>query len=175
MPRIGREVITPDGTGTVSDLNIVKETVFVRITNGDTSEIKEYPLEKIEKPAGNVPCSSCEKAEPSVDISEESPSCSDPVQVSSEPQKSETGESSQGKHQRRGKQGHPNAPGKNKDQRKADKNDSPRQNPALGKPVMRENPNRTLQSPSAPESSEKKQEKASDWAEAVRRAIDSIN
>jgi hypothetical protein len=49
MPRIGREVITPDGTGTVCDLNIVKETVFVRIVNGDSSEIKEYSLEKIER------------------------------------------------------------------------------------------------------------------------------
>lgn len=47
MPKIGREVITPDGSGPVTDLNIVKETVFVRLTNGDTSEIKEYPLEEI--------------------------------------------------------------------------------------------------------------------------------
>ena len=47
MPKIGREVTTPDGTGPVTDLNIVKETVFVRLTNGDTSEIKEYPLEAI--------------------------------------------------------------------------------------------------------------------------------
>ena len=55
MPKIGREVITPDGTGPVTDLNIVKETVFVRLTNGDTSEIKEYPLENITKPSdGNT-------------------------------------------------------------------------------------------------------------------------
>lgn len=55
MPKIGREVITPDGTGPVTDLNIVKETVFVRLTNGDTSEIKEYPLENITKPSdGNA-------------------------------------------------------------------------------------------------------------------------
>ena len=50
MPKIGREVITPDGSGPVTDLNIVKETVFVRLTNGDTSEIKEYPLESITRP-----------------------------------------------------------------------------------------------------------------------------
>lgn len=47
MPKIGKEVSTPDGKGPVTDLNIVKETVFVRLTNGDTSEIKEYPLEQI--------------------------------------------------------------------------------------------------------------------------------
>ena len=51
MPKIGREVITPDGTGPVTDLNIVKETVFVRLTNGDTSEIKEFPLESITRTA----------------------------------------------------------------------------------------------------------------------------
>ena len=51
MPRIGKEVTTPDGAGQVTDLNIVKETVFVRLTNGDTSEIKEYPLESIIRPA----------------------------------------------------------------------------------------------------------------------------
>ena len=49
MPKVGKEVITPDGNGPVTDLNIVKETVFVRLTNGDTSEIKEYPLEEISR------------------------------------------------------------------------------------------------------------------------------
>ncbi|MBQ8072304.1 MAG: stage 0 sporulation family protein [Clostridia bacterium] len=53
MPRIGKEVITPDGTGTVSDLNIVKETVSVRIPNGDSTEVKEYPLAQISRPGAN--------------------------------------------------------------------------------------------------------------------------
>ena len=50
MPRMGREVQTPDGIGTVTDLNIVKETVSVRISTGDIAEIREYPLEKITRP-----------------------------------------------------------------------------------------------------------------------------
>ena len=49
MPRLGREVNTPDGSGQVTELNIVKETVKVRIANGDTSEIREYPLEQISR------------------------------------------------------------------------------------------------------------------------------
>ena len=53
MPKVGKDVITPDGTGPVTDLNIVKETVFVRLTNGDTSEIKEYPLDTITRPQEN--------------------------------------------------------------------------------------------------------------------------
>jgi len=53
MPRVGREVETPDGRGTVTDLNIVKETVSVRITSGDSSEIKEYELDQIRRPDGS--------------------------------------------------------------------------------------------------------------------------
>ena len=56
MPRVGREVITPDGPGTVCDLNIVKETVSVRIPSGDTNEIRTYPLTQISKP-GSEPVS----------------------------------------------------------------------------------------------------------------------
>lgn len=49
MPRIGKEVITPDGIGVVNDLNIVKETVKVRISKGDSYEINEYALEQIQR------------------------------------------------------------------------------------------------------------------------------
>ncbi len=57
MPRVGREVSTPDGNGTVVDQNVVKETVSVRIVKGDDSEIREYPLEKIVRldGRGNTP------------------------------------------------------------------------------------------------------------------------
>ena len=51
MPRIGKEVITPDGNGTVIDLNILKETVRVRIPKGDSTEQKDYPLSDIQRPA----------------------------------------------------------------------------------------------------------------------------
>ena len=47
MPRVGREVMTPDGVGTVTDLNIIRETVKVRINRGDSSELREYPLESL--------------------------------------------------------------------------------------------------------------------------------
>ena len=49
MPRVGREVITPDGTGTVVELNILKETVRVRIPKGDGAEQKDFPLTDIQK------------------------------------------------------------------------------------------------------------------------------
>ena len=49
MPRVGRDVITPDGVGMVVDLNILKETVRVRIPKGDGTEQKDYPLTDIQR------------------------------------------------------------------------------------------------------------------------------
>ncbi|MBQ3155762.1 MAG: stage 0 sporulation family protein [Clostridia bacterium] len=55
MPKIGKEVITPDGPGVVWDLNIIKETVRVRIQKGDSSELKDFPMEEVQRPgAANV-------------------------------------------------------------------------------------------------------------------------
>lgn len=57
MPKVGKEVITPDGNGTVVELNILKETVRVRIPKGDTTEQKDYPLEDVQRiqPAARPP------------------------------------------------------------------------------------------------------------------------
>lgn len=50
MPKVGKEVITPDGSGVVWDLNVIKETVRVRIQKGDSSELKDFPLEDVQRP-----------------------------------------------------------------------------------------------------------------------------
>jgi hypothetical protein len=134
MPRIGREVVTPDGNGPVTDLNIVKETVFVRLTNGDTSEIKEYPLESIIRADGheqadavrNVEYTNLESTENTDKDEYEDINIPDEEKGSknksdnSEP----TPESKEPSVQTRGKNG-----------RKSRKS-------TLGQPVMRENPNR---------------------------------
>ncbi len=49
MPRLGKDVITPDGRGTVTDLNILRETVRVRIPKGDETEIREYPVADVRR------------------------------------------------------------------------------------------------------------------------------
>ena len=55
MPKVGKEVITPDGPGVVWELNVIKETVRVRIQKGDSSELKDYPMEEVQRPgAANV-------------------------------------------------------------------------------------------------------------------------
>lgn len=47
MPKIGKDVETPDGFGTVLDLNVLKETVTVRIHRDDSSEVKTYPVDAL--------------------------------------------------------------------------------------------------------------------------------
>ena len=194
MPRIGKEVMTPDGIGTVSDLNIVKETVFVRITNGDTSEIKEYPLEKIEKTTGgNFQPPRTEIPETENDeIPDAEPETEPRKPQNQNRQRKPRTEKAAGREPKRnenekaGEGSGAEKPQENRENRKAERPESGRRNPALGKPVMRENPNRNTAAPaaatgeakSAPAEAkepEKKQAPATSWAEAVRKAIDSIS
>lgn len=49
MPRVGKEIQTPDGLATVVELNILKETVSCRLFKGDSSELREYPIEELVK------------------------------------------------------------------------------------------------------------------------------
>lgn len=179
MPRIGKEVKTPDGNGIVSDLNIVKETVFVRITNGDSSEIKEYPLEKVERVSGGDASASAERKEnnPEAGEARKNAAASDVKPEAENGNRKDKNGSAKEMH--RGKGAQNGSFGKVKMQQKPDKQESGRKNPALGKPVMRENPNRTAPkqepAPSAAENRDEKTESAPSWAEAVRKAIDSIN
>ena len=50
MPKVGKEVITPDGPGVGWELNVIKETVRVRIQKGDSSELRDYPMEDVQRP-----------------------------------------------------------------------------------------------------------------------------
>ncbi|MDR3319000.1 MAG: stage 0 sporulation family protein [Clostridiales bacterium] len=47
MPKIGSEVTTPDGKGTVAYNHLLKEIVRVRVPIKDTFEFREYPLADI--------------------------------------------------------------------------------------------------------------------------------
>ena len=50
MPRVGREIITPDGAGTINAINVLEETVRVRIAVGDSFELREYPIDECQRP-----------------------------------------------------------------------------------------------------------------------------
>ncbi len=63
MPKVGKEVETPDGYGSVFDINVLKETVTVRIFKGDSSELKTFPLEEIKWARPSQPQPAAEKRE----------------------------------------------------------------------------------------------------------------
>lgn len=45
MPRVGREILTPDGMGTIHSINVLSETVRVRVAVGDSFELREYSID----------------------------------------------------------------------------------------------------------------------------------
>ena len=49
LPRVGRDVMTPDGLGTVQEVNILRETVRVRVMKGEDSETKDYPADQVKR------------------------------------------------------------------------------------------------------------------------------
>ena len=190
MPRIGKEVHTPDGKGTVTELNVIKETVRVRIISGDTSEIKEYPMESVIRiqDSGKQPDLSKEDNDevfiPEDDITDEE------VVISADEEEkiSENEEDEPRKKPVR--------------QHNGKKNRDHRYSSQLGKPVRRENPNRTKtdlaadrgQNPGAAQKVSKapaekqpesinsidkkpvnKQDKKDNWAEALKKAMDAVN
>ena len=180
MPRIGREVETPDGTGPVTDLNIVKETVFVRLTNGDTSEIREYPLEQIVRPHEPAPAPA-QPTKPAV-----------PGEEDSVPAKNEKAEEKKEAREPRPQRPTPSAAEgderkKNAEQKPSgDRQKGKQRKSALGQPVKRENPNRA-------DAAEKKEDRSpapaaepakepaaasapvkNSWADAVQKAMQAI-
>ena len=184
MPRLGREVITPDGNGTVTELNVVKETVRVRIANGDASEIKEYPLESINRigDGGKQTVSAVAAPEVPDDESGEEETADETIRIlmaeeeeiidtlkDELPEKADRPRNKRNRNHRGGHQ--------------------------LGKPVRRENPNRprnetssqiyetqpkqeaqkTEQKETAIQEAPKSQEKKNNWAEALKKAMDAMN
>ena len=50
LPKVGKEIVTPDGFGYVTEINVLKERVKVRIKTGDDDfEVREYPVEEVRK------------------------------------------------------------------------------------------------------------------------------
>ena len=50
MPRVGREIITSDGSGVINAINVLEETVRVRIAVGDSFELREYKIDDCQRP-----------------------------------------------------------------------------------------------------------------------------
>ena len=136
MPKIGREVITPDGTGPVTDLNIVKETIFVRLSNGDTSEIKEYPLEEISRLQEIHPKQESQRKQTTIPNKPETHEEKTIIETNDD-------ESFHDDVITQDKESKDSASGTGNTAYNPDANKSKSRKSVLGQPVKRENPNRT--------------------------------
>ena len=56
LPKVGREINTPDGVGTIVDIAVIREKVKVRMRRpDDTFDIVEYDLEEVAAPRKDAP------------------------------------------------------------------------------------------------------------------------
>ena len=50
LPKIGKDIVTPDGIGVLTEINVIKDTVRVRIrTDDDTFDVREYAVDDVKK------------------------------------------------------------------------------------------------------------------------------
>ena len=51
VPRVGKDIVTPDGVGVITEINAIKERVKVRIrTTDDSFDIREYSIDDVRRP-----------------------------------------------------------------------------------------------------------------------------
>ena len=51
LPRVGKDLVTPDGIGVITEINAIKERVKVRIhMDDDTFEVREYAIDEVRRP-----------------------------------------------------------------------------------------------------------------------------
>ena len=51
LPRVGKDIVTPDGVGVITEINVIKERVKVRIRQEDDSyDVCEYAIDDVRRP-----------------------------------------------------------------------------------------------------------------------------
>ena len=49
LPRVGKDIVTPDGIGVVTEINVLREKVKVKVSVDDDFEIREYPVDDVRR------------------------------------------------------------------------------------------------------------------------------
>ncbi len=51
LPRVGKDIVTPDGVGVITEINAIKERVKVRIrVDDDSFDVREYAIDDVRRP-----------------------------------------------------------------------------------------------------------------------------
>jgi len=164
MPKVGKEVITPEGNGVVWDLNIIKETVRVRIQKGDSSELKDFPLEDVQRVGGPAPQNRREAA------AEEPETAADAAEVNDELMELEDPKPEQPRKERREKQlgkpvqrENPNRKDNAEKQERSERKPKPQHQAAENKPAESPAEKPMQEAPAKPA--------VSPWKQAVEAAL----
>ncbi len=146
MPKVGKEVTTPDGVGVVWDLNIIKETVRVRIQKGDSSELKDFPMTEVQRVNGSQAPKPAPKAEEAPAAAAEAAVEAPNAETAAPAAENAPQQPAQEQRPQRGQRPPRSERPARRNERSGSREDKPagRENRPqnLAKPVMRENPNR---------------------------------
>ena len=50
LPKVGKDIVTPDGVGVLAEINAIRERVKVRIKIDDDFDVREYAIDEVRKP-----------------------------------------------------------------------------------------------------------------------------
>ena len=65
LPKVGKDIVTPDGVGVIAEINCVRERVKVRIrTADDTFDVREYSIDEVRRPGADDPAAIREQRKP---------------------------------------------------------------------------------------------------------------
>ncbi len=187
MPKVGKEVSTPDGIGVVWDLNVIKESVRVRIQKGDSSELKDYPLDQIQKPGAQMQAMAQETAAaetvPAMDQTAEQAAPEQMMDIAVAPD--ETTEQHNADEQAQETSREKNSPAKpprqprqrdrkgerNSEAGKPNRRENAERRPAKDKNAVQQNPQVAEKPAAAPAQSPAAKPAVSPWKQAVEQAL----
>ena len=164
MPRVGREIITPDGVGTINAINVLEETVRVRIAVGDSFELRQYPIDDCQRPEpqgqqGGEKSQKSERPEHAEKAEKtERPEKAEKPERTEKPEKSEKAEKGERREKpERNDKGTRPEKGERRDRpERSDKNDKPENAPRADRPAKKPRPeqNANVQKGERPEKNE---------------------
>ena len=104
VPRVGKDIVTPDGVGVIVEINAIREKVKVRIRTGDDDsfELREYSMDDVRKPGPNDQPAARETPKPQ---EKRQPQKKTPI-----PEESEAAEENEGEENKRKRYPHQKAP-----------------------------------------------------------------
>ena len=50
LPKVGKDIVTPDGVGVLAEINAIRERVKVRIKIDDDFDVREYAIDEVRRP-----------------------------------------------------------------------------------------------------------------------------